>query len=110
MHKYHDLFPQMRSLQEKVDKGYEKIKWFLPQNTIPAGSEHIGLLAKTQAREAILRGLRLEKSFEEIKKEGIQAYKLVIERWNSQREWQVHRSDCFAETFVGKIINEMETR
>lgn len=95
-------------IHTKMRKLRAHSEWFRskadPGIGIPVGGAHIDWLCKAEACDEILRSLRKDLSLEGTKDNAIKAYCFVIDRWNSNREWQVHRSTCGAEGFVIHIM------
>lgn len=63
---------------------------------------------RAEALRGTIAALRSGKTVEESIADGVAVCEIAVKLWNAQREWQVHRSNCFADTYVRGVITRFK--
>lgn len=101
----------LAKLEEKIEY-YKKLYYFLSADhhlgNIPAGGEHIDAGVRLVGLEEYRSHLWTDND-SKAHLESSDVMKRYIEKWNKQREWQVHRSTDFIDSFLLPYDKELSS-
>jgi hypothetical protein len=63
---------------------------------------------KMEAIRGVLGALRHGDTLEKARQDGKVVCEIAIQLWNTKREWQVRRSNCWIEDFITRMVAECQ--
>lgn len=99
------IYGFMRYLDDEYQKLWTEHRNLLPVGgAIPVGGAYMDPFFRCEAIRGMLGALRSGKETAEAIRDGVTVCEIAVRLWNTNREWQVHRSLTFAEDFLYGLI------